>query len=99
MENMELNKARENALMEMYKAIEGAADRIDGTAELAATAPSILTMCEACVRLESAGKPDAMDKVYERIFAMNKPNAAPKTEGETGNDGRNLGAYDVGIGT
>lgn len=94
MENMTVNNAREKALMAMYKTIEEAA-HIGGAIQMAASVPSILTMCEACARLESVGKQDALDKAYDRIFAMNKPNTAPKTEGETGNDGGNLGASDV----
>ena len=95
MENINLNHAREKALLEIYKAIEVAAVRIDGTAQLAASAPSIMSLCESCVRLESIGKQDPLEKAYEKIFSMNKPKEAPmtqKTEGETGNDGSDSGA-------
>lgn len=101
MENMNVNNAREKALLEMYKAIEVAAVRIDGTAQLAASAQSIMSMCEACVRLESIGKQDPLEKAYDKIFSMNKPKEAPmtqKTEGETGNDGSDSGASGFALG-
>lgn len=101
MENMNVNNAREKALLEMYKAIEVAAVRIDGTAQLAASAQSIMSLCESCVRLESIGKQDPLEKVYDKIFPMNKLTGTPmtqKTEGETGNDGSNSGASDFALG-
>lgn len=95
MENMNLNNAREKALLEMYKAIERAAIGADGSIQVAASAPSIMSMCEACVRLESVGKQDPLEKAYDKIFSKNKMTGAPmtqKTEGETGNDGSDSGA-------
>lgn len=101
MENINVNNAREKALLEMYKAIEVAAVRIDGTAQLAASAQSIMSMCEACVRLESIGKQDPLEKAYDKIFSMNKltgAQMAQKTEGETGNDGSDSGASGFALG-
>ena len=101
MENMNLNNAREKALLGMYKAIEAAAVCIDGTAQLAATAQSIMSLCESCVRLESIGKQDPLERVYEKILSMNKLTGTPmtqKTEGETGNDGSDSGASVYALG-
>ena len=101
MENMNVNNARERALLEMYKAIERAAIGADSSIQVAASAPSIMSMCEACVRLESVGKQDLLEKAYDKIFSMNKLTGAPmtqKTEGETGNDGSDSGASDFALG-
>lgn len=101
MENMNVNNAREKALLEMYKAIERAAIGADSSIQLAASAPSIMSMCEACVRLEGIGKQDPLEKVYDKIFPMNKLTGTPmtqKTEGETGNDGSDSCASDFAIG-
>lgn len=101
MENKIVNNAREKALLEMYKAIERAAIGVDSSIQLAASAPSIMSMCEACVRLESVGKQDPLEKAYDKILSMNKLTEAPmtqKTEGETGNDGSDSGASDFALG-
>lgn len=101
MENKIVNNAREKALLEMYKAIERAAIGVDSSIQLAASAPSIMSMCEACVRLESVGKQDLLEKAYDKIFSANKLTGTPmtqKTEGETGNDGSDSGASVYALG-
>lgn len=101
MENMNVNNAREKALLEMYKAIERAAIGADSSIQMAASAPSIMSMCEACVRLESIGKQDPLEKAYDKIFSMNKLTGTPMTqmaERETGNDGSDSGASVYALG-
>ena len=101
MKNINVNHAREKALLEMYKAIERAAIGADSSIQVAASAPSIMSLCEACVRLESVGKQDPLEKAYDKIFSMNKLTGTPmtqKTEGETGNDGSDSGESGFALG-